>query len=53
MWREKCGYHVTKKYVEEQECQYWECPMENPVVDASDEMHRILGDSLASVIVPK
>ena len=46
MWCERCGYNVTKEYVEEQECGYWECPMENKPVDTGDELHQILGEAL-------
>lgn len=48
MWCERCGNHVTKEYVEEQECPYWECPMENKTVDVGDELHRVLGEALSS-----
>lgn len=47
MWCERCGYNVTKEYVEEQECPYWECPMENKPVNVGDELHQILGEALA------
>lgn len=48
MWCERCGHHVTKEYVEEQECPYWACPMENGIVDVSDDLHTVLADALKS-----
>lgn len=46
-WCGKCGYHVGQQWIEEQECPFWECPMENPVVNVGDELHQILADALA------
>lgn len=49
MWCDKCG-HVSKEYVEEQECPYWECPMENIVVDVGDELHEVLYAALTRTL---
>lgn len=46
MWCDLCGCNVTKEYVEERECQYWDCPMENRAVDVTDDLHQILGEAL-------
>lgn len=47
MWCDRCASNVTREYVDEQECPYWECPMENPVVNTGDELHQVLGEALA------
>lgn len=46
-WCDKCGYHVGQEYIEEQECPFWECPLEkSPIVNVGDELHQILGEAL-------
>lgn len=47
MWCDRCGQNVTREFVQEQECPFFECPMENRVVDTGDELHQVLGEAIA------
>lgn len=46
MWCERCGHNVTKEFIEEHECPYWECPMENKIVNVGDDLHQALADAV-------
>lgn len=47
-WCDKCGYHIRQEWIEAQECPFWGCPMEAPVVvDTGGALHKILGEALA------
>lgn len=48
IWCEKCGYHVGQAWIDDQECPFWECPLDKPrVVDTGDALHQILGEALS------